>query len=97
MARAGARLQTGTGAVRPLAVWCVSSLAEHWEPCERRRSRTVLREPEGETPSGYSPRPADLPVEQATVCELVVNVNTAQALGLTISPDIAAQVTEWIK
>ena len=26
-----------------------------WEPYERRRSRTVLREPEGEIPSGHSP------------------------------------------
>ncbi len=26
-----------------------------WEPYDGRLSRTVLREPEGETPSGYSP------------------------------------------
>jgi hypothetical protein len=36
-------------------------------------------------------------VEQATVFELVVNLKTAQALGLTIPPDVAAQVTEWIQ
>jgi putative tryptophan/tyrosine transport system substrate-binding protein len=41
-------------------------------------------------------RPADLPVEQPTVFEVVVNVTTAQMLGLTIPPDVAAQVTEWV-
>jgi hypothetical protein len=74
----------------------VSDIAERWEPCERRRSCTVPREPEGETPSGYSPKPGDLPVEQPTVFDFVVNTKTAQALGIAIPPDVAAQVTEWV-
>jgi putative ABC transport system substrate-binding protein len=42
-------------------------------------------------------RPADLPVELPTVFDFAVNVRTAQALGLTIPPDVAAQVTQWIQ
>jgi putative ABC transport system substrate-binding protein len=42
-------------------------------------------------------RPADLPVEQLTTVEFVVNVKTAQALGLNIPPSVAAQVTQWIR
>jgi ABC-type uncharacterized transport system substrate-binding protein len=41
--------------------------------------------------------PADLPVEQPTAFDLVVNARTAQALGLVIPPSVSAQVTEWIQ
>jgi putative tryptophan/tyrosine transport system substrate-binding protein len=41
--------------------------------------------------------PAEMPVEQPTEFELIINLKTAQSLGLTVPRSVLDQATEFIR
>ena len=75
----------GWGAPGALLSYSADSLALH-----RRAAHYVDRILKGA-------RPADLPIEQPTTFELVVNLKIAKALGLTMPPEIMVRADRVIQ
>ncbi len=60
-------------------------------------SRNLVRSAEYIDKLFRGSKPGDLPVEQTTTFELVINLKTANELGLTVPPELLALATEVIE
>jgi putative ABC transport system substrate-binding protein len=89
LARA-ARLPTMHGVREYVEAGGLMSYGPHWPDMWRRAADLVDKILRGA-------KPADLPVQRPTNFELIINITTAKALGLTIPPTLLARADELIE
>jgi len=68
-----------------------------WGPSPQNGSLLGLRMNDPDLFQHQGAKPADLPIDQPKKFDLIINMKTAKALGITIPPDVLFRATEVIK